>query len=66
MKYILGKTIFCYSVLLLMRIVVFYVIGRLIGLNETVSITVAAGVTFIILLIEALYNLREKNKYNDK
>lgn len=66
MKYILGKNIFFYSILLLIRIFAFYVIGRLIGLNETVSITVAAGVTFIILLIETLYILREKNKYNDK
>lgn len=61
-KHILGKNIFYYSVILLIRIGVFYMIGELVGLTQTVSVTFSTGVAFIILLIEILYNLREKHK----
>lgn len=61
-KHILGKNIFYYSVILLIRIGVFYMIGELVGLTQTVSVTFSTGMAFIILLIEILYNLREKHK----
>ena|SRR5699024_510374 len=61
-KHILGKNIFYYSVILLIRIGVFYMIGELVGLTLTVSITFSVGVAFIILLIETSYILRQKRK----
>lgn len=61
-SHILGKNIFYYSVILLIRIGVFYMIGELVGLTQTVSVTFSTGVVFIILLIEILYNLREKHR----
>ena len=59
-KHILGKNIFYYSVILLIRIGVFYMIGELVDLTQTVSVTFSTGMAFIILLIEILYNLRKK------
>ena len=59
-EYIIGKNIFYAIVLALIRIGIFYVIGNTVGLNQTVSITIATGVTFITLLIEVLFRLREK------
>lgn len=64
-KHILGKNIFYYSVILLIRIGIFYVIGDWIGLTQTVSGTVATGVTFIIFFIEILYDLRQKHKIKE-
>src|SRR5699024_10544738 len=48
-KHILGKNIFYYSVILLIRIGVFYMIGELVGLTQTVSVTFSTGMAFIIL-----------------
>ncbi|MGY0691863.1 hypothetical protein ACW2QC_03610 [Virgibacillus sp. FSP13] len=64
-KYILGRNKFNYVVLLLIRIIGFYLIGKISGLNQTVSITIAVGVAFITLLIEVFFHLREKNKQKD-
>ncbi|WP_029270919.1 hypothetical protein [Virgibacillus alimentarius] len=64
-KYILGENVFYHSTVLLIRIGVFYVIGKGIGLNPKVSFFIAAGVAIMILLIETLYNWREKNKQKD-
>lgn len=64
-KHILGKNIFYYSVILLIRIGAFYVIGDLIGFTQTVSGIVATGVALIIFLIEILYNLRKKHKIKE-
>jgi len=61
-KHIVGKGIFYYTVILLIRIGVFYIIGNWVGLIHTVNVTFSTGVALIILLIEALYNLREKHK----
>lgn len=61
-QHILGKNIFSQLILFLIRILTFHIIGSLISLNEKVSFTIASGVAFIILVIEGLYNLREKNK----
>src|SRR5699024_3665577 len=61
-KHILGQNTFYYSVILLIRIGVFYMIGELVDLTQTVSVTFSTGMAFIILLIEILYNLREKHK----
>lgn len=61
-KHILGKGMFYYSAVLLIRIGAFYVIGEVVDLNQKVSLTIAIGVAIIILLIELLYNLREKHK----
>ncbi|WP_062052609.1 hypothetical protein [Bacillus sp. JCM 19034] len=64
-KYIIGKNIFYVIVLLFIRIGIFYLIGKIISLNQTISITIAIGVALIILLIETLYYLRERNKEKD-
>lgn len=61
-KYIIGKNIFYVIVLVFIRIGIFYLIGKIIGLNQIINITIALGVAFIIMLIEVLYYLREKNK----
>ena len=61
-KHIVGKGIFYYTVILLIRIGVFYIIGNWVGLIHTVNVTFSTGVALIILLIEVLYNLREKHK----
>ncbi|WP_087974992.1 hypothetical protein [Oceanobacillus rekensis] len=61
----MGKSKFNYIALLLIRIGIFNVIGNVIGLNERVSITIAAGVAIATILIEVLYSLRKKNKQND-
>ena len=61
-EHIVGKNIYYTIVLILIRIGIFYVIGNIVGLAQTVSITIATGVTFIIFLIEVLSHLRESNK----
>lgn len=61
-KHILGKNIFYYSMLLLIRIGAFYLIGDLVGLTQTINVTFSIGVALLILFIEILYNLREKYK----
>ncbi|RYG72942.1 hypothetical protein EU245_08345 [Lentibacillus lipolyticus] len=64
-KHIVRKHLVYYSALLLIRTGAFYVIGKVIGLDQKVSFIIAAGVSLIILLMESLYNLREKNKQKD-
>jgi len=61
-KHILGKNFVYYSVILLIRIGVFNMIGELVGLTQTVSVTFSTGMAFIILIIEITYNLKEKHK----
>lgn len=61
-KHIVGKNIFYYSVILFTRIGIFYIIGNLVGLIHRVNVIFSTGVALIILLIEVLYNLREKHK----
>jgi len=60
-KYIIGSSIYYVLVLALIRISIFYLIGNAVGLSQTVSITIATGVTFITVLIEVLYHLKQKN-----
>ena len=64
-EHIVGKNIFYSIVLVLTRIGIFYVIGNIVGLTQTVSITIAIGVTFITFLIEVLFRLRERKKQNN-
>jgi|SRR5690625_2423371 len=65
-EYIVGKNnTFYFSILLLIRIVAFYLIGFFIGLSQSNSFTMAVGITVIIFLIEVFYHLREKNKEKD-
>jgi len=61
-KHIVGKNIFYFSAILLIRIGVFYMIGDLVGLTQTVSVTFSTGVALIILFMESLYDVREKHK----
>src|SRR5690625_3738981 len=63
-KHIVGKNIFYYSVILFTRIGIFYIIGNLVGLIHRVNVIFSTGVALIILLIEVLYNLREKQDRN--
>lgn len=60
LRYLIGKKILNYVMLLLIRILVFYLIGLAIGLKETNSFTIAAGVAIIICLIEASQLARKK------
>lgn len=64
-KHILGKNILYYAALLLIRIGAVHTIGTFMGLNQTISITIATGVAFIIFLIEILNHLKEKGKERD-
>ncbi|WP_240377166.1 hypothetical protein [Bacillus piscicola] len=64
-EYIIGKNIVSNLTMLLIRIGVFYLIGAFAGLDQTVNITIAAGIGLIILIVETLYNWREKNKANN-
>lgn len=61
-KYIVGENIFYHVVILLIRTTIFYWIGAFTSLSQTVRATTAAGVAVIILIIESLYRLREKQK----
>ena len=61
-EYILGKNIIYPTVLTFIRIGIFHIIGYFVGLSHTVSLTIAAGVAFIILFIEGLSRWREKGK----
>lgn len=64
-KYIIGKNIFYMIVLVSIRIGTFYLMGKIItDLEQIICITIAVGVAFILMLIEALYYLREQNKVN--
>ncbi|MBU9711926.1 hypothetical protein [Evansella tamaricis] len=57
-NHIFGEGAFLYTILTLIRIGVFNLIGKLIGLDQTVSITIAAGVSTIILILEIFYRYR--------
>jgi hypothetical protein len=65
LKYVMGKNIVYYCLLLFVRIGIFYVIGIIIGISQSANLAAATGVALIVLLIEFLYNLREKNKSID-
>ncbi|MFS0647162.1 hypothetical protein [Siminovitchia sp. 179-K 8D1 HS] len=64
-KHIIGKNILYFMIMLLIRILASYAIGKAIGINQTNSFMISSGVAFIILLIEVLYHLRERNVYNE-
>lgn len=61
-KYIVRVNIFFYIILLLIRILVIYIIGLALGLDQTTSFIIASGVSLIVLILEVLYHLNEKNK----
>lgn len=61
-KHIVGKNPLYYLLLLCIRIFAAYTIGLFIGLNQLNSLTIASGITIIVLLIEGLYELHEKKK----
>ncbi|MCM3584705.1 hypothetical protein M3182_02965 [Mesobacillus maritimus] len=61
-KWIIGKNLFYTSLLAFLRIGIFYAIANLVGLTQNVSITIAAGVAFILLFIEVSYEWRKKSK----
>jgi len=61
-KWIISKNLFYTSLLAFLRIGIFYAIANLVGLTQNVSITIAAGVAFILLFIEVSYEWRQKSK----
>ena len=61
-KWIISKNLFYTSLLAFLRIGIFYAIANLVGLTQSVSITIAAGVAFILLFIEVSYEWRQKSK----
>jgi hypothetical protein len=61
-EFLVRKKIIVLMILALVRIIAFYWIGLLNGLNQNVSFTLAIGVTLIIFVIESLNNMREKSK----
>lgn len=64
-KHIVGKNKLYFATLLLIRVLVGYVIGLILGLNQFNSLVIAAGITIIVLLIEVFYELNEKKKVKD-
>ena len=63
LKYILGKNIIYTTILTLIRIGIFHIIGYFVDLSHTISLTIATGVAFIILLIEVLSRSRARDKH---
>lgn len=61
-KYIVGKRIMYYVIILLSRTFVFYWIALLLKINQMNSFIIAIGVALIILILELLYHGRKKNK----
>jgi len=64
-KHILGRNIFYHSIILLVRIGIFNVIGYFVGLTVTISVITVIGVSLIIFLIEFLHDTRRKYKGSD-
>ena len=62
-KYIFGKNIIYMTILTLIRIGIFHIIGYFVGLSHTTSLTIAIGVAFITLLIEGLSRWRARDKH---
>ena len=63
LKYILGKNIIYTTILALIRIGIFHIIGYFVNLSHTVSLTIATGVALIILLIEVLSRSSTRDKH---
>ncbi|MGY0691895.1 hypothetical protein ACW2QC_03775 [Virgibacillus sp. FSP13] len=63
-KHVVGKNLLYFIALLLIRTLAAYTIGKIIGLDQTISFTIAAGVAFIIFLFECLYYSRGLKKQN--
>lgn len=61
-KYIVRVNIFYFIILLFIRILAIYIIGLALGLDQTTSFIIASGVSLIVLILEVLYHLSEKNK----
>lgn len=61
-KQIVGKNMFYFILLFLIRTLASYAIGLLIDLDQTNSFIIGAGVAFMIGLVEVLYYMREKEK----
>lgn len=61
-EHTIGKNIFHPIALLLIRILAFYMIGLVFGLNQTSSFIIAAGVAFIIFFIEVFEVLHQTNE----
>lgn len=61
-EYVLGKNYYAQVMIALSRIVIFYIIGSLIGLTASINFTLSIGVALIFLIIDALYLLRKNKK----
>lgn len=61
-EYVLGKNYYARVMIALSRIVIFYIIGSLIGLTARINFTLSIGVALIFLIIDALYLLRKNKK----
>ena len=62
-KYIFGKNIVYMTILTLIRISIFHIIGYFVGLSHTTSLTIAIGVAFITVLFEGLSRWKARNKH---
>ncbi|RSL30254.1 hypothetical protein D7Z54_26995 [Salibacterium salarium] len=62
-KHLTETSIYSHITLLLIRILAFYSLGVMLGLNQTSNVIIAAAVSFIIFLIELLDvgNRRKEN-----
>ena len=58
---IVGKGKFYFVLVLLMRVFVFNVIARLIGISQTNSFILAFGIAVIIMILEMLYHYGKKS-----
>lgn len=59
-EYVFGESLYAILSLFLSRIAAFYVIGAIIGIESVINPILSAGVSFILLVIEALYYLKIK------
>lgn len=66
LKYIVGRQTYYEIILVLIRIIIFYIIGYVVGLNETESIIIAVGVSLISIVLKALFQMRTRMKNEQK
>lgn len=63
-EYLLGENIFAVLSLAFSRVTSFYIIGRIIKLDEVINMTISIGVSLIFLAIDMLYFFRNNKVLN--
>lgn len=61
-EFIIGKNLFYYLILMVLRIMATYTLALIIGLDGKNGFAIATGVSLIIFLLEAFYSLNKKNR----